>query len=97
MFPIPAFLNSYLFRSVNTVGLSFNGGKDCTALFYLVLLYLRTLEQRHSLKIFYLETPDTFPEIAQFVNTLCSRYHHPINSLMPFMRRTFAIHAVIHY
>lgn len=51
------------------VFLSFNGGKDCTALLYLVLHVLQTKhpEYKNPLLCVYIQSNHPFPEVAKFI------------------------------
>lgn len=54
---------------------SFNGGKDCTALLHLTCIYLKHLYPKKSekLKIFYVRSKQPFPETEDFIDLCVKR------------------------
>eukprot|EP00834_Sanchytrium_tribonematis_P005196 NODE_299_length_10456_cov_1.003669.p7 type:complete len:196 gc:universal NODE_299_length_10456_cov_1.003669:2229-1642(-) len=50
--------------------LSFNGGKDCT-----VLLDLISKCTKSKIPLLYIKTPDTFPELEEFIFKCCDNYN----------------------
>ncbi|PRD20716.1 UNVERIFIED_CONTAM: flad1 [Trichonephila clavipes] len=63
--------------SIEAVCLSFNGGKDCTVLLHLTYLLML---QEHSekiprLKVLYVRSKQSFPEIEEFINLSVQRYN----------------------
>ncbi|KAG8227115.1 hypothetical protein J437_LFUL001659 [Ladona fulva] len=57
------------------VFISFNGGKDCTALLHLVFaVFQRNFSNSRPLKALYIRTKDPFPELEEFVETAALRY-----------------------
>ncbi|GFS43349.1 FAD synthase [Nephila pilipes] len=63
--------------SVEGICLSFNGGKDCTALLHLVYLSLlqEYSEKIPRLKVLYVRSKQSFPEIEEFINLSVQRYN----------------------
>lgn len=61
---------------LESVCLSFNGGKDCTVLLHLTHLYLAKFYPKRSkaLKVLYIRPKDPFDEIEEFINICEDRY-----------------------
>ncbi|XP_023216373.1 FAD synthase-like isoform X2 [Centruroides sculpturatus] len=57
------------------IGISFNGGKDCTVLLHLAYCVLsKNSKKKPSLKAFYFRSSDPFPEIEEFIRLSVERY-----------------------
>lgn len=57
------------------IGISFNGGKDCTVLLHLAYCVLcKNIKKKPSLKAFYFRPLDPFPEIEEFIRLSVERY-----------------------
>lgn len=58
---------------------SFNGGKDCTALLHLVYCIFQkeyqSIAKDKRLTMFYISFPENFSEMEEFVSMSCSRYN----------------------
>jgi len=54
---------------------SFNGGKDCTALLHIVYSIFVTKYPNNKLNAFYISIPDTFPSLEAFVEQSVRRYN----------------------
>lgn len=63
--------------------LSFNGGKDCTALLHIVLAVKRYKGIVTPLRAVYFRPPNPFPEVEQFVQDTQSRLVPLTSSLFP--------------
>lgn len=84
-------LNRY---SLDNTCISFNGGKDCTALLHLVHSVTRKLYQSEDCRItaFYAQLPDHFEEESRFVQETVQRYNlklmqYSCNSLKESLRQ----------
>ena len=61
--------------SVSRVAFSFNGGKDCTVLLYLIRIALRSLgKQDADLPIIWFQRSDEFPEMIEFLRFCVQKY-----------------------
>ncbi|KAI9292870.1 adenine nucleotide alpha hydrolases-like protein [Neoconidiobolus thromboides FSU 785] len=68
--------NKKINLKVNGVALSFNGGKDCTVILSLFLAVRnRYLKQKKAVPAFYINTPNPFKEIEEFVDK-CEKQHN---------------------
>jgi len=54
--------------------ISFNGGKDCTALLHIVYSIFVTKYPNNKLNAFYISIPETFPSLENFVRQSVQRY-----------------------
>jgi len=61
--------------------ISFNGGKDCTALLHIVYSIYVNKYPNKKLNVFYIEMPETFPSLHHFVQLTIQRYNL---NLMPY-------------
>jgi len=55
--------------------ISFNGGKDCTALLHIVYTVFVEKYPNNKLNAFYIEIPDSFPSLENFVRQTVRRYN----------------------
>lgn len=64
--------------TISEVFLSFNGGKDCTVLLDMTLQELQTILKAKSdiklLKFYYIQPPNPFPELEQFIREIEIKY-----------------------
>lgn len=58
-----------------TFCISFNGGKDCTALLHLTLMVMKKKGLNFRLKSLHITIPDTFSQLVEFVHESCTRYN----------------------
>lgn len=79
--------------SLDNTCISFNGGKDCTALLHLVHSVVRKLHQTQDCRLtaFYAQLPNNFDEESKFVDETVSRYNlklmqYSCNSLKESLR-----------
>ena len=71
----------YVSSRPHEVCLSYNGGKDCTLLLFLLISYLRTKYPHQKLPVFYQKQADAFPEIDEFVSFIVERWPRPVATL----------------
>lgn len=55
--------------------ISFNGGKDCTALLHLTLMAMNKNQLNFRLKSLHIKIPDTFSQLDEFVQESYNRYN----------------------
>lgn len=71
----------------SNLAISFNGGKDCLVMLYLILA---VLEQNNLLEsdipTVYIRTDHTFPEVDDFVDECAKRYHLSVDSITKPMK-----------
>lgn len=60
--------------TADEICISFNGGKDCTALLHIVYSLFITKYPNNKLNAFYIEIPDSFPSLENFVRQTVRRY-----------------------
>ncbi|XP_046396017.1 FAD synthase-like isoform X2 [Ischnura elegans] len=91
------------YDSGNGVFISFNGGKDCTALLHLVFaFYTKYYPCGRPLKALYIQTKDPFPEVEDFAHAAALRYNIKLeirpgplkNALQQFMEENSELKAV---
>ena len=57
------------------MSLSFNGGKDCVVLLYLlVAVYYKRYQEIPNIKTIYVTHPNPFPDVEKYVNDCKDRY-----------------------
>lgn len=59
----------------DTFCISFNGGKDCTALLHLTLMVMKKNHLNFRLKSLHISIPDTFSQLIEFVHESYTRYN----------------------
>jgi FAD synthetase len=67
------------------IGLSFNGGKDCTVLLHLYHQLLLDTGYGRPIRVLYVTTNDPFPEIDEFIQS-CQSYNISVETIMGSMK-----------
>ncbi|KAL0271321.1 UNVERIFIED_CONTAM: hypothetical protein PYX00_008447 [Menopon gallinae] len=67
--------HAYSIYKPEEVYLSFNGGKDCTALLHIIWAYNMKQKNTQKINASYLKTPDQFPEMEEFIKQTTERYN----------------------
>jgi FAD synthetase len=70
----------------NAIGLSFNGGKDCTVLLYLYHKLLEDMGCKRPIRVLYVTSNDPFPEIDEFIQDCSHNYNVSIETLLASMK-----------
>lgn len=61
--------------------LSFNGGKDCTALLHLVWAVNKLMKHKKHINSVYIKSDSAFPEVDDFVNISKKKYNLNITTI----------------
>merc|ERR1719242_64585 len=71
------FIKSVLIEyGIERLAFSFNGGKDCTVLLYLIRIALRSLQKRDSdLPIIWFQRNNEFPQLIEFLRFCVRKYN----------------------
>jgi FAD synthetase len=69
-----------------SIGLSFNGGKDCTLLLHLYCKLLQDIGFKNPLRVLYITTFDAFSEINDFVKETEKRYNITVETILGSMK-----------